>query len=90
VDEVEERFFSAASNYYVPLARDARLAVLQARLQAKVILRIKEDIQTIFLNCARTSATKDPIYIDNIGQFAKTSYNKVLSFISASKTNRSK
>jgi hypothetical protein len=90
VNEVAEQFFSTASNYYAPLARDARLAVLQARLQVKVILRIKEDIHTIFLNCAKTTAANDSICIDNIGQFAKTSYNKVLSFISRPKANKSK
>jgi len=85
IDEVAESFFSVASNYYAPLAREARLAVLQAGLEAKVILRIKEDIRTIFLNAVKVTSADDIISIDNIGQFAKSSYNKILSFISRAK-----
>lgn len=85
IDEVEDNFFSVASNYYGPLARDARLAVLQAQLEIKIINKIKEDICTIFVNCAKTVSDGDSTSKDKIGQFAKSSLNKVLSFISRAK-----
>lgn len=85
IDEVEDNFFLAASNYYGSLARDARLAVLQAKLEIKIIHKIKEDICTIFVNCANTVSDGDTTRIDSIGQVAKDSYNKILSFISRAK-----
>ena len=82
---MEEDFFSVTSNYYGALARDARLAVLQAKLEIKIIKKIKEDICNIFLNCAHTVSDGDTTRVDNIGQIAKIGYNKILSFISRAK-----
>lgn len=82
IDELEDNFSLVAANYYAPLVRESRLAVLQAQLEKKIICKIKEDICTIFEVCAKTVSNSDSTGKDNISQFAKSSLNKVLSFIS--------
>ena len=43
-----KEYLEIASKYYAPLVRDAGLAVLQSKLETKVINLIKDDTKRIF------------------------------------------
>ena len=43
LDVIERRFIEAANTTYAPLVRDARLALMQARLEARAAQRAADD-----------------------------------------------